>query len=261
MKGRVDAYDPVNGFGFVKDSTGRMYLAHNSEVRLEIPVSVIADLGVSPPVFLLPGWDVEFEPVKQPDGRWKAVNIVPLDPDGFSINPVRQRPAIGPDGVVAIEVTGDGTIAILGRKMNPVIGSDHFRIYYLGNGVVTSFNVKLPAPTAAQVFVLLRPSKEKKAPRNHLPDGLYQNVKRGSFVMAVRRDGHVIVLKVGTHDYNGAGWLILSVRFEHEFTRLYEYDETEIRAQIPDIGKADANWDFAKGATLGFKLMKEAATK
>ena len=258
MIGRVDAYDPVGGFGFVKKD-GVTYFAHNSEVRLEMPVSVIVDLGVSPPAFLLPGWHVEFEPVKQPGGRWKAVNIVPLDPTGFSINPVRQRPAMSPDGVVMVEVA-DNAISILGRPVDPVIKAQAFGIYYLGKGTVTSFSVKVPQASAERAFVVITPSPEK-ALRQATPDGLYANVRRGSFVMAVWCYGNVVVRKVGTHVHGmGENWLMLSIRFEHKYDFSAPTKEG-LTADTPDVG-TDSNRGFVPGILRGLELMEATvATK
>lgn len=262
MKGCVDAYDPVNGFGFIKtkteDDKERMYFAHNSEIRLEMPVSAIADLGIPLPQFLLPGWDVEFKPVQQPDGRWKATEINPVNPMGFSINSVRQRPAVTQDGIVTIEIAGDNKLVITGRPVEPVVKAETFGLYYLGNGVVKSFNVKVPQPTAERAFVVITPSPEK-APRHATPDGLYQNVKKGSFVMAVWADGHVLVQKVGAHTYDfQENWMALARRFEHKYCFVPEPTQEELVGQTPDVGKADANWGFARGIIRGVALMKTA---
>ena len=256
MKGKVDAYDPIRGFGFLKaevDGEWRMYFAHNSDIYYTVPGLESEDI-----TFLLPGGGVEFNPIRQPDGRWKATNIIPLNPDGFVVNPLKERPRISREGYVVVAVAEDRTITILGKSVIPTIdATPNFQIYYIGRGTIKGFAVKLPPPTAERVFLLVNPKEEGKTVRRPTPDGLHKDVHRGSFVMEVSRDGHVVVQKLGAHFYGREdNWLVLTTRFQHRYDFSGELTEAGLIGQTPDVGKADANHEFVPAILKGIELME-----
>lgn len=248
MKGMVQFFNNVKGLGFIMGEDGGRYFVHHSSIQM--------------PGFrtLLPGWQVEFDPLQKPDGKLEAKNVRPLAAEGLTSTAVVVRLVVGTVPNVCIgETAGEEEIKLVDwsgqHRFEPALSAGNFAACLVAQKV-EGFSLNLPVSTGEEVWLVLDP--EGKEPQAIPSDGRYDRVPLATYLMRVTAEGVVMVWCLGARGRGtGGAWVIIERRFEHRYN--FGPEAAPIAEQTQTSGLARDNDGFVPAVEFGRMALGELA--
>lgn len=258
--GIVANFSHALGFGMItKNGSGEKYFVHFSDIQ-PLPGTSLR--------ILLPDWEVEFVPAKDPQNanRRVARQVRLVEAAGVAITQNDGYDIIN-RGTVALYIDELGKV-VPDRKGRRNIEAPGVK-FYLAGGKIDALRLNTPEPTEFEITLLLDKDKEildrKVSKVKVYPSGEILNsqvVEPGSFIVNVRCNGRLEVQRAGRRYEKALGernFLViedrLSLKLDFRGNVTVEKIEKQLLRDGSELAKYDAQ--FAPAVFAAYQKMKQ----